>query len=75
MVVVVVLVAVLLNSVTDFSSMRMQAVVYSAVLILLGAFTFITATAKLRILSVREWFIIPFGRKMATYQLWLNKKK
>ena len=75
MVVVVLLVAVLLNSVTDISSARMRAVMYSAVLIFLGAFTFITVTAKLRILSVREWFIIPFGRKMATYQLWLNKKK
>lgn len=75
MVVVIALVVLLLNSVTDFSSMRMQAVVYSAVLILLGAFTFITAAAKIQILSVREWFIIPFGRKMATYQLWLNKKK
>ena len=55
--------------------MRMQAVIYSAVLILLGAFTFITVAAKLRILTERDWFLIPFGRRMATYQLWLNRKK
>ena len=75
MVIVVMGAVLLLNNMTDFSSMRMRAVVYSAVLVLLGAFTFMTVAAKVRILSVREWFIIPFGRKIATYQLWLNKKK
>lgn len=75
MVVFLQLAAQLLNIVTSFSSTRMQAVVYSAVLIVLGAYTFITVAAKLRLLSVREWFIIPFGRRMAIYQLWLNKKK
>ena len=58
-----------------FSSARVASAVYSAVLIPLGAFTFITIVAKIRLLSVREWFIIPFGRRMAMYQLWLNNKK
>ncbi|WP_431028595.1 putative polysaccharide biosynthesis protein [Lysinibacillus sp. LZ02] len=75
MTVVVALAVVLLNHIISFTSVRMAALVYSAVLISLGAFTFITAVAKLQILSVREWFIIPFGRRMSTYQLWLNKKK
>ncbi len=67
--------AILLGGIIQFDSARMASVVYSAVLISIGAFTFITIVAKLRLLSVREWFIIPFGRRMAMYQLWLNKKK
>ena len=67
--------AILLGGIIQFDSGRMASVVYSAVLISIGAFTFITIVAKLRLLSVREWFIIPFGRRMAMYQLWLNKKK
>lgn len=61
-------------AVIDFSP-RLQAVVYSAVLILLGAFTFITVVAKFRVLKEKEWFLIPLGRRMAAYQLWLNRKK
>ena len=40
----------------------------------LGAATFISVVAKLRVLRVKEWFLIPLGRRMAAYQLWLNKK-
>ena len=61
-------------AVKDYSP-RIQAVVYSAVLIVLGAFTFITVVAKFRVLKEKEWFLIPLGRRMAAYQLWLNRKK
>ncbi|MGM9950758.1 MAG: oligosaccharide flippase family protein [Lysinibacillus sp.] len=66
---------ILLDVIIHFDSARVASVVYSAVAIPLGAYAFITIVAKLRLLSVREWFIIPFGRRMAMYQLWLNKKK
>lgn len=67
--------AFLLNSVSHFESARAESIAYSGVLIFLGAVTFITIVAKLRLLSIREWFIIPLGRRMAMYQLWLNQKK
>ncbi|WP_107943722.1 putative polysaccharide biosynthesis protein [Metasolibacillus fluoroglycofenilyticus] len=54
---------------------RTQAAIMSGVLILIGASTFITIIAKSRILKEKEWFLIPFGRRMALYQLWLNKRK
>ncbi|WP_042479064.1 putative polysaccharide biosynthesis protein [Bacillus ndiopicus] len=54
---------------------RMQAAMMSAVLIAVGATTFITIVAKSRVLKEKEWFLIPFGRRMALYQLWLNKRK
>lgn len=67
--------SLLLGGVMHFDSGRTASVIYSGILIALGAFSFITIVAKLRLLSVREWFIIPFGRRMAMYQLWLNQKK
>lgn len=67
--------SLLLGGVIHFGSGRTASVIYSGILIALGAFSFITIVAKLRLLSVREWFIIPFGRRMAMYQLWLNQKK
>jgi O-antigen/teichoic acid export membrane protein len=67
--------AFVLDRIIHFDSDRTASIVYSGILIALGAFTFITIVAKFRLLSVREWFIIPFGRRMAMYQLWLNQKK
>ncbi|WP_107840076.1 putative polysaccharide biosynthesis protein [Metasolibacillus meyeri] len=54
---------------------RMQAAVMSVILISVGAATFITIIAKSRVLKEKEWFLIPFGRRMALYQLWLNKRR
>lgn len=54
---------------------RAYAAGMSFVLILVGATTFITIVAKKRVLKEKEWFLIPFGRRMALYQLWLNKRK
>lgn len=65
----------ILDQFIAFESARLASIAYSIVLIILGAFTFMTVVAKLRLFSVREWFIIPFGRKIAMYQLWLNQKK
>ncbi|MCH7323868.1 polysaccharide biosynthesis protein [Solibacillus sp. MA9] len=54
---------------------RSVALIYSGILVSLGAFSFITVVAKLRVLTEKDWFLIPFGRRMAMYQLWLNRKK
>lgn len=53
---------------------RMEAVLVGGSAVLAGAFVFITIIAKLKILADKDWFLLPFGRKMATYQLWLNRK-
>ena len=54
---------------------RFTALIYSAILVALGAFSFITVVAKMRVLTEKDWFLIPLGRRMAAYQLWLNRKK
>ncbi|WP_332650582.1 putative polysaccharide biosynthesis protein [Lysinibacillus sp. 54212] len=59
----------------SLSSSRLEAFIYSAILIPIGAIVFIWCIARLRLLGTKEWFILPFGRRMALYQLWLNRKK
>lgn len=54
---------------------RSMSAIFSAVLIGIGAAVFITMVAKMQLLAVKEWFLIPLGRQMAAYQLWLNRKK
>lgn len=54
---------------------RTDAIIYSMALIVIGAVVFLTLAAKSRLLSEKEWFLIPTGRRMAAYQLWLNRKK
>ena len=67
---------VLLNQCFDVASFsRLYAVFYTAILVGIGAFVFITVVAKVRLLAEKDWFLIPFGRRMAAYQLWLNRKK
>lgn len=41
----------------------------------IGAFVFLSVLAKLNVLSVRDWYLLPLGRRMASYQLWINRKK
>ena len=54
---------------------RMQAAINAFILIVVGATTFITIVAKSRVLSVREWFLLPGGKYIAALQLYLTKKK
>lgn len=68
-------VALLLTLTIGELQSRLDAAVYSGLLIPLGAIVFLTLAAKGRLLSVKEWFLIPAGRRMAAYQLWLNRKK
>ncbi len=41
----------------------------------LGAAVFLVIIAKSRIITEKQWYIMPFGRKMAKLQLILNSKK
>ncbi|MBM7667149.1 PST family polysaccharide transporter [Solibacillus kalamii] len=64
-----------LNSLFTGLFSRFDALIYSGVLVMLGAGAFITAVAKMRVLTEKDWFLIPLGRRMAAYQLMLNRKK
>lgn len=66
------LVPALLHS---FLSPRMVAVIAGFSAVSMGAFVMMTVIAKLRVLAEKEWYLLPFGRRMAVYQLWLNRKK
>ena len=57
------------------ASDRLLAMVSALIAISVGAVVFITLIARWRLLSEKEWFLLPFGRRIATYQLWLNRKK
>jgi len=54
---------------------RIGAVLVGGCLIAIGGFVYLTIVAKSRMLAEKEWFLIPFGRRMAAFQLFLNKKK
>lgn len=64
----------IVENIISFSE-RLEAVLIGGSSIAIGAFVFITVVAKLKVLADKEWFVLPFGRKMAKYQLWLNRKK
>lgn len=57
----------------SFSS-RIQSILKGVILIFVGAVTFIVVVAKTKVLSEKEWFLIPYGRKLAGFQLWLTRK-
>lgn len=65
-------VPVLLNGLL---SARMVAVIAGLSAVSIGAIVMMTVIAKLRVLAEKEWYLLPFGRRMAVYQLWLNRKK
>lgn len=54
---------------------RVEAAVVGGLAVGIGAFVMLTFIAKSRMLLEKEWFLLPFGRRMAAYQLWLNRKK
>ena len=60
---------------SGFLSARMTAVIAGLSAVGIGAFVMITVIAKMRILVEKEWYLLPFGRRMAIFQLWLNRKK
>lgn len=66
------LVSSLLN---HLMSSRMIAMVAGLTAVSIGAFVMLTIIAKKRVLIEKEWYLLPFGRRMAVYQLWLNSRK
>ncbi len=56
-------------------SSRISATLTTMTAIPLGAAVFMAIIAKSRIITEKEWYIIPFGRKLATLQLAINSKK
>ena len=74
MVVVVAVLNHLIKFLPLFPLGRLGAVIVGGSLIVVGAFVYLTIVAKLRMLAEKEWFLIPFGKRMAAYQLILNRK-
>ena len=68
---------VILGDAVLFSNLssRIQSIVISLTAVTLGATIFLVSIAKKRVIAEKEWFLLPFGRRMATFQLWLNKEK
>ena len=60
---------------SSFLSARTVAVIAGLSAVGLGALVMISILAKMRVLGEKEWYLLPFGRRMAIYQLWLNRKK
>lgn len=60
---------------SGFLSTRMVAVIAGLSAVSIGAIVMMTVIAKLRVLAEKEWYLLPFGRRIAVYQLWLNRKK
>ncbi|RNF38359.1 polysaccharide biosynthesis protein [Planococcus salinus] len=54
---------------------RIAALLVTMTAIPLGAAVFLAIIAKSRIITEKEWYIIPLGRKMAGLQLTINRKK
>ena len=75
MVLSVFIIDTILNIALGSFSGRLGAVIIGGCLIGIGAFVYLTIVAKSRLLAEKEWFLVPFGRRMAAYQLLLNKKK
>lgn len=54
---------------------RMAALFVTMTAIPLGATVFLPVIAKSRIITEKEWYILPLGRQMAGLQLTINRKK
>lgn len=57
----------------DGFSSRIGATLTSLSAVGIGAAVFLVTIAKLRIISVREWYLLPLGRRMVQLQLLLQK--
>lgn len=60
---------------SGFLASRTVAVIAGLSAVGIGVLVMITTIAKMRVLAEKEWYLLPFGRRMAIYQLWLNRKK
>ena len=65
----------LLQQIIGEVTSRVESLIVGGSAVVIGAFVILTFIAKSRMLLEKEWFLLPFGRRMAVYQLWLNRKK
>lgn len=56
-------------------SSRMGATVIALTAVTLGASVFLLVIMKSRIMAEKEWYLLPFGKRLATLQLRLNQRK
>ena len=54
---------------------RLGSTVIALTSVAAGAVVFLLVVMKSRIMGEREWYLLPFGKRLATLQLLLTKKK
>ncbi|AYC30693.1 putative polysaccharide biosynthesis protein [Paenisporosarcina cavernae] len=54
---------------------RLQATLVALSSVAFGAVVFMLVVMKSKIMKEKEWYLIPYGRRIAKAQLWLSKKK
>lgn len=55
-------------------STRWAATVITLTAAILGALVFLLVVLKTRIIHEKEWYLLPFGKRLAKVQLWLRKR-
>lgn len=55
----------------DNLSSRISATLTALTAVILGAGVFLLVVMKSRIMAEKEWYLLPFGRRLARVQLWL----
>lgn len=59
----------------DGLASRIGATVIALTAVTLGASVFLLVIMKSRIMAEKEWYLLPFGKRLATLQLRLNQRK
>ena len=59
----------------DKLSRRIEATLIALTSVSAGAAVFLFVIMKSRIMAEKEWFLLPFGKRLATLQLRLTKRK
>jgi len=54
---------------------RLQALMITALSVPVGVVVFLTLIMKHQLLRPKEWYLLPFGKRLAGVQLLLNRKK
>ncbi|WP_153733452.1 putative polysaccharide biosynthesis protein [Sporosarcina obsidiansis] len=59
----------------DGLSSRWGATFTAITAVVIGAIIFLFVVLKSRIMNEREWYLLPFGKRLAMVQLWLTKNR
>lgn len=54
---------------------RITATITALTAVFVGAFAFLTVSAKREVLSIEDWSVLPLGRRVAAFQLYVNRVK